>query len=218
MEANKTILQMKYARIVSIFAEQTGITLEDALNFFYTSSIYQMMNEGIADMHCRSDGYLANLVKEEWKNKKVQQNQLIMQNNSVLERSYINDFHRQSSLAALKGEQYMLLHPYSREQKLAQINSLRQNTVSKENSNLERSKKNAQKAGRKRQDAGQMTLASTTIDIKIAKAARFIMQLLLFPFYLVYSLAGNSLLILRFFFISPRSNYPLPSRNPSHST
>ena len=53
----------------------------------------------------------------------------------------INDFHRQNSLAALKGEQYMLLHPYSREQKLAQINSLRQNTVSKENSNLERSKK-----------------------------------------------------------------------------
>jgi len=35
----------------------------------------------------------------------------------------------------------MLLHPYSREQKLAQINSLRQKAVSKENSNLERSKK-----------------------------------------------------------------------------
>lgn len=69
MEANKTILQMKYARIVSIFAEQTGITLEDALDFFYTSSIYQMMNEGIADMHCRSDGYLAELIKEEWKRK-----------------------------------------------------------------------------------------------------------------------------------------------------
>ena len=34
MEANKTILQMKYARIVPIFAEQTGITLEDALDFF----------------------------------------------------------------------------------------------------------------------------------------------------------------------------------------
>ena len=71
MEANKTILQMKYARIVPIFAAHTGITLEDALDFFYTSSIYHMMNEGIADMHCRSDGYLAELVKEEWKNKKV---------------------------------------------------------------------------------------------------------------------------------------------------
>lgn len=69
MEANKTILQMKYARIVPIFAAHTGITLEDALDFFYTSSIYQMMNEGLVDMHCRSDGYLANLVKEEWKNK-----------------------------------------------------------------------------------------------------------------------------------------------------
>ena len=69
MEANKTILQMKYARIVSILAEQTGITLEDALDFFYTSSIYRMMNEGIADMHYRSDGYLAELVKEEWEKK-----------------------------------------------------------------------------------------------------------------------------------------------------
>ncbi|CDD19707.1 unknown [Prevotella sp. CAG:732] len=50
-----------------------------------------------------------------------------MQKDSVLERSYINDFHRQNSMGALKEAQSMLLHPYSREQKLAQINSLRQN-------------------------------------------------------------------------------------------
>ncbi len=56
---------------------------------------------------------------------------MIMQNNRSLERSYINDFHRQNSLAALKGEQYMLLHPYSREQKLAQINSLRRTQFQK---------------------------------------------------------------------------------------
>ena len=54
-----------------------------------------------------------------------------MQNNSVLERSYINDFHRQSSMGAVKEVESMLLHPYSREQKLAQINSLRQKAVSK---------------------------------------------------------------------------------------
>lgn len=52
---------------------------------------------------------------------------MIMQNNSVLERSYINDFHRQNSMGAVKEVESMLLHPYSREQKLAQINSLRQN-------------------------------------------------------------------------------------------
>lgn len=66
MEANKTILQMKYARIVALFAKQVGISLEEALGFFYDSSIYKMMNEGIADMHCRSDGYLESLLQEEW--------------------------------------------------------------------------------------------------------------------------------------------------------
>ena len=53
-----------------------------------------------------------------------------MQNNSVLERSYINDFHRQNSMGAVKEVESMLLHPYSREQKLAQINSLHQKAVS----------------------------------------------------------------------------------------
>ena len=52
----------------------------------------------------------------------------------------------------------------------------------------------------------------------IAKAVRFIMLLLLFSSYLVYSLASNSLLILRSFFTSPQNNCPLPSRNPSHGT
>ena len=37
------------------------------------------------------------------------------------------DFHRQNSMGAVKEVESMLLHPYSREQKLAQINSLRQN-------------------------------------------------------------------------------------------
>ena len=64
-----------------------------------------------------------------------------MQNNSVLERSYINDFHHQNSMGAVKEVESMLLHPYSREQKLAQINALRQKAVSKESSNLRRSKK-----------------------------------------------------------------------------
>ena len=50
-----------------------------------------------------------------------------MQNNPVLKRSYTNDFHRQNSMGAVKEVESMLLHPYSREQKLAQINSLRQN-------------------------------------------------------------------------------------------
>lgn len=65
MEANKTILQMKYARVVKLFAELSGASLEDSLGFFYDSYLYKMMSEGIADMHCRIDNYLAGLLMDE---------------------------------------------------------------------------------------------------------------------------------------------------------
>ena len=50
---------MKYARVVALFAERSGMPLEDALAFFYDSDTYMLMSEGMADMHCRSDEYLA---------------------------------------------------------------------------------------------------------------------------------------------------------------
>ncbi len=71
MEANKTILQMKYARIVAIFAKKSGMTLEDALSFFYNSDTYTLISEGIADMHCRSDEYLAEELMLEYKEKQA---------------------------------------------------------------------------------------------------------------------------------------------------
>ncbi len=67
MEANKTILQMKYARIVAIFAEESGMKLEDALAFFYDSDTYKLVSEGVADLHCRSDEYLADELMLEYK-------------------------------------------------------------------------------------------------------------------------------------------------------
>lgn len=69
MEANKTILQMKYARIVSLFAKESGLALEDALAFFYNSETYQLISKGIADMHCRSDEYLADELTIEYQQK-----------------------------------------------------------------------------------------------------------------------------------------------------
>lgn len=71
MEANKTILQMKFARVVNIFAANNHLSLEDALSFFYNSYLYKTMSEGIADMHCRSDGYLASILKDEWNKGKL---------------------------------------------------------------------------------------------------------------------------------------------------
>jgi hypothetical protein len=65
MQANKIILQRKFARIVQLFADQTGITYEEALGMFYDSKTFELINEGIADMHCMSDAYLVDELKAE---------------------------------------------------------------------------------------------------------------------------------------------------------
>ena len=70
MEADKAILQMKYARIVRLFAEGIKWPYEEALDFFYSSDTYRLMSQGIADMHCMSDEYLADEVVREWKKRK----------------------------------------------------------------------------------------------------------------------------------------------------
>ncbi|MBR2185116.1 MAG: DUF3791 domain-containing protein [Prevotella sp.] len=67
MKADKTVLQMKYARIVAIFAKQADMTLEDALSFFYSSTTYELISEGVTDMHCHSDEYLADELMIEYK-------------------------------------------------------------------------------------------------------------------------------------------------------
>lgn len=59
MQANPILLQRKYARIIKLFAEQTGQTYEQALDFFYKSKTFELISEGVADMHCLSDDYLA---------------------------------------------------------------------------------------------------------------------------------------------------------------
>jgi len=59
MQANPTLLRMKYSRIVVLFASWTKIPLEDALTKFYDSKTYELISQGISDMHCMSDGYLA---------------------------------------------------------------------------------------------------------------------------------------------------------------
>ena len=65
MRANRTLLHMKYARVIRLFAEKAGISLAEALDFFYHSTEYQLVNEGVSDLHCMSDEYLAEDLIEE---------------------------------------------------------------------------------------------------------------------------------------------------------
>jgi len=59
MKADKAILQLTYCSVVNTFSEMADIPIRSALDLFYRSEIYKEMREGISDMHCRSDKYLA---------------------------------------------------------------------------------------------------------------------------------------------------------------
>lgn len=66
MTANPILLQKKYARIVERFAALCHLPLDEALAFFYRSDTYQLIREGVSDMHCMSDDYLAEELKREY--------------------------------------------------------------------------------------------------------------------------------------------------------
>ena len=49
------------------FSQMVNITLDEALDFFYSSTVYKLMRSGVSDKHCMSDYYLAQDLEEEWK-------------------------------------------------------------------------------------------------------------------------------------------------------
>ena len=66
MTANPILLQKKYARIIELFARKQNISLDAALDFFYHSETYQLIRDGVSDMHCMSDEYLAEELEREY--------------------------------------------------------------------------------------------------------------------------------------------------------
>lgn len=65
-EAFYSILEAKYARIISCISELHSVSLEEAVDMFYNSPLLPLIEEGVADLHCRSDRYLA---EEIWREK-----------------------------------------------------------------------------------------------------------------------------------------------------
>ncbi|EGT5079802.1 hypothetical protein CUA89_02135 [Clostridioides difficile] len=59
MEANKTLLQILYKKIILEFSRQTGKSLEESMDYLYTSETYKLISEGVSDMHCKGHIYLA---------------------------------------------------------------------------------------------------------------------------------------------------------------
>ena len=67
--ANPILLQKKYSRVIECFAKRQGLSLDAALDFFYHSQIYQLIRDGVSDMHCMSDAYLAEELEQEYAGK-----------------------------------------------------------------------------------------------------------------------------------------------------
>lgn len=65
-DAKNTILSMKCARIIELLSVRFDGCLAKALDLFYYSDILQLIQDGVADLHCRSYQYLADEVYYEY--------------------------------------------------------------------------------------------------------------------------------------------------------
>ena len=68
MNAHPVLLQKKYTRVISLFASENNLSLDEALDFFYRSETGQLIREGVSDLHCMSDAYLSQELREEFAN------------------------------------------------------------------------------------------------------------------------------------------------------
>lgn len=58
------------ARIIACISDMFGVSLKEATDIYYGSETASMIEEGVADLHCRSDKYLAEEVWNEYCEKK----------------------------------------------------------------------------------------------------------------------------------------------------
>jgi hypothetical protein len=59
MIANRILIGHKCSNVIEAYAEFANVPLREAFDIFYKSNLYKEIRNGISDMHCRSDGYLA---------------------------------------------------------------------------------------------------------------------------------------------------------------
>ena len=58
-ESKQILRSEKNARIITCISEMYHVSLQEATDMFYNSETANLIEEGVADLHCRSDKYLA---------------------------------------------------------------------------------------------------------------------------------------------------------------
>lgn len=56
----------KSANIIKAMCELSKLSLHDTTDIFYTSDTVGIIEDGVADLQCRSDKYLATIILEEY--------------------------------------------------------------------------------------------------------------------------------------------------------
>lgn len=69
-EGKLTLRSAQCARIIVCISEMFDVTLAEATDIYYNSETANLIEEGIADLHCRSDKYLAEEVWREYQERK----------------------------------------------------------------------------------------------------------------------------------------------------
>lgn len=70
-EDSKQIMRSaQCARIITCISEMFGVSLNKATDIYYNSETANMIEEGVADLHCRSDKYLAEEIWNEYQESK----------------------------------------------------------------------------------------------------------------------------------------------------
>ena len=65
-ETKMALRGAKAANIIVSLSELYKLTIQKATDLYYKSTTADMIEKGIADLHCRSDKYLATLVWDEY--------------------------------------------------------------------------------------------------------------------------------------------------------
>jgi hypothetical protein len=71
-ESKQILRSSQCARIIVCISEMFEVPLDKATDIFYNSETANMIEEGIADLHCRSDKYLAGEVWREYQESKIE--------------------------------------------------------------------------------------------------------------------------------------------------
>lgn len=67
-EESKMALQAnKSANIIKSICDLYGTTIQAATDIYYQSDTSELIEEGVSDLQCRSDKYLATLIWDEYK-------------------------------------------------------------------------------------------------------------------------------------------------------